>query len=265
MSAPSCFRSSMLRSCSARNSGSWISLGGRTCAPATETTAHKNRRNRLILRIDRASTARGRIGDRTNIGYQCLDVRLAERVSPCRHERRFVESRAPLADDGREIGVADLIESVAFGERMRLDFQVVVIRNALDRRFGVVAALAVLIVEVASEGLLVAEGDLFEFQLYLLVGLVGCGCDELVATSHASERYVGGDLTARIGEPAGGIESNSGGGRKFHEGSGDRGSLLIVHLDHDGLRQQAAGLGELLSAAGFYDGGAESCGLGQRC
>ncbi len=77
-----------------------------------------------------------------------------------------------MADDGGEIGVADFIQRVAFGKGMRLDFEVVVIRNALDRRLRVVAALAVLIVEMAAEGLLVAEGDFFDLQFDLLMRLV---------------------------------------------------------------------------------------------
>ena len=95
------------------------------------------------------------------------------------------------------------------------------------------------------------------------MGLVGRGGDDLVAAGHASERYVGGDLSAGIGEAVGGIERYSGDRCEFHESSGNGGSLLVVYLDDDGLRQQAAGLRDLLSAAGFDDGGAEGRGLGQ--
>ena len=41
--------------------------------------------------------------------------------------------------------------------------------------------------------------------------------------------------------------------------------LLVVDLHHQRLRQQAAGLRHLLSAAGFNDGRAERGGLGSSC
>src|SRR5580704_16171647 len=177
MSPPSCLRSSMLRSCKAARSGSLISADGSTCGQASGSTmpVHSKSRHssRLILGIDRTGTARRPIGDRANIGYQRLHVRLAERVAPRRHERRFVERRAAVRDEGGEIGVADLVQSVALGERMRLDVKVVVIRDTLRGGLGVVAALAVLIVEMATERLLIAEGDLFDLELHRLMGLVG--------------------------------------------------------------------------------------------
>jgi hypothetical protein len=55
---------------------------------------------------------------------------------------------------------------------MRLDFQVVVVRDTFDGRLRVVAAIAVLIVELASQRLLVAESDLFELEVNLLMRLV---------------------------------------------------------------------------------------------
>src|SRR6202140_161552 len=123
--------------------------------------------SRLILRKDGPGTARWRIREGPNIG-----------------------------DQGRQVGVADLIQGLALGEWVRLDFKVVVIGNALDGRLGIVAAFAVLIVEMTSERLLVAEGGLLKFEFYVLMGLVGRGCDDLVAAGHAAERYVGGDLPA---------------------------------------------------------------------
>ena len=74
------------------------------------------------------------------------------------------------------------------------------------------AALAVLIVEMASERLLVTESDLFDLEFNLLMRLICGGSHDLVAASHASERNVGGDLSAGIGESVRRIEDNSGSG-----------------------------------------------------
>src|ERR1022692_1184194 len=161
MSAPSFFRSSMLRSSRARNSGSLISLAGSTCA-AAERSRLRHSPSRLIPRIHRAGIVVGRVGYRTDIGYQRLNIGLAKRVAPGRHEGRFVERRAPVTDDGAEIGIADLVERIALGEGMRLDFEIVEVGYALHCRLGIVAALAVLIVELASQSLLIAKRDLFD-------------------------------------------------------------------------------------------------------
>src|ERR1700745_1957625 len=138
MSAPSCLRASMLCSCKERSSGSLISVGGSTWA-AAERKRISHRGNRLILRIDGPGGAVGRIGNSADIGYQRLNVGLAERVTPRRHERGFVERRATVDDDGGKVGVVDLVESFALDEGMRLDFQVVVVRDALNRGLGIVA------------------------------------------------------------------------------------------------------------------------------
>src|SRR5579864_4416643 len=117
MSAPSCLRASMLLSCRERSSGSLISAGGSTWA-AAEKSSMSHRGNRLILRIDGPGGAVGRIGNSADIGYQGLNVGLADRVAPRRHERRLVERGAAVGDDGCEVGVADLVESFALGEGM---------------------------------------------------------------------------------------------------------------------------------------------------
>src|SRR5579863_3118460 len=121
-----------------------------------EPNLHRYNRSKLIFGIHRPGTARWWIGNSANIRYQRLNVGLAERVSPRRHQRGLVESRTTVADDRREIGVTDFIESVSVGERMRLHLEIVVIGNALDGGFGIVAAPAVLIVEMAPERLLIA-------------------------------------------------------------------------------------------------------------
>src|SRR5712691_8643515 len=139
MSAPSFFRSSMLRSCSARNSGSLISFAGSTCAQGALISKLRDRHSRLILRIHRTSIGIVRIGNGTDIGYQRLNLGLAKSVAPGRHQRGFVECGAAVADDGNEIGIADLVERIALGERMRLDLEVVEVGDTLDRRFRIVA------------------------------------------------------------------------------------------------------------------------------
>src|SRR5271165_6386611 len=57
----------------------------------------------LILRVHGASIAVGRVGYSADIGYKRLNVRLAQGVSPGWHERRLIEGRTPMTDDGSEI------------------------------------------------------------------------------------------------------------------------------------------------------------------
>ncbi len=77
-----------------------------------------------------------------------------------------------MHDDGGKIGVADLVEGIAFGKGVRLYLEVVVIRDALDRRFWIVAAVTVLIVQTPTESLLIAQSNLFELEFDFLVRLV---------------------------------------------------------------------------------------------
>src|SRR5208283_1619294 len=114
----------------------------------------------------------GRIGNGTNIGYQRLNVRLTESVAPGRHERRLVERGTAMANNGSEVGIADFVQRIALGERMRLDFEIVEVRHALDRRLGIVTAFAILIVELAAHGLLITQSDLFHCQRDLLSSFV---------------------------------------------------------------------------------------------
>ena len=67
-----------------------------------------------------------------------------------------------MGNDGGEIGVAHFIETIPLSEWVGLDFKVVVIGDTLDARFGIVAALTVLIVEMPSQSLLVSESNFFE-------------------------------------------------------------------------------------------------------
>ena len=114
-----------------------------------------------------------------------------------------------MADDGSEICIADLVERIALGERMRLDLEVVEVGHALHGRLGIVAAVAVLIVELAPKSLLIAERDLFDFQRDFLSRFVGCKRGELIAARRGSESNVGRDLAAGIGEAIGRVEGHS--------------------------------------------------------
>src|ERR1022692_579892 len=125
---------------------------------------HVQQSQRLILRIHWASVAVARIGDCTDIGYQRLNIGFADGVAPSRHECRLVQCGAAMANDGGEIGVADLVERIALSEGVRLDFKIVEVRYTLHRRLGIVAALAVPIVELAAESLLITESALFDCQ-----------------------------------------------------------------------------------------------------
>ena len=130
--------------------------------------------NRLILRIHRASIAVGRIRNCADIRYQRLNVGPAESVAPGWHERRLIERRAAMADDSSDLGIGQFVEDVAFGERVRLDFEIIEVGYTLYSRFGIVAALAILIVELAAQGLLVTQSDLFDGQSNFLSDLCRC-------------------------------------------------------------------------------------------
>ncbi len=114
-----------------------------------------------------------------------------------------------MADDGSKIGIGQLVEGVAVGERVRLDFEIVEVGYALYGRFGIVAALAILIVELAAQGLLVTQSDLFDGQSNFLSRFVAARCCQLIAARHVGEsdtlnKLTDADLTAIIshGGPA---------------------------------------------------------------
>ena len=73
-----------------------------------------------------------------------------------------------MADDGSEIRVGHFVERVAFGERVRLDFEIVEVRQTLGSRFRIVAAITVLVIQLASQVLLITQGDLFDCQFNFL-------------------------------------------------------------------------------------------------
>jgi hypothetical protein len=86
-----------------------------------------------------------------------------------------------MADNGGQIGVADFVERFTLGERVRLDLKIIEVRSPFGSRLGVVAALTILIVELAPQSLLVSQGNLIEGQGNFLSGFVSAGCGQLIA------------------------------------------------------------------------------------
>src|SRR5208283_432625 len=164
-SAPTACNCLKYFSCRARISGLLISAGVRTCAaarlaiPATTSAANQP----LLLRVNNPRGSVRRIRNHPNVGDESLNFGFRQSISVGSHERRLIESRSAVRDDRGQVGIAHLVQRIAFGERMGLDVEVVVIRDALGRGLLVVAAGAVLIVELAAERFLIAESDLFEF------------------------------------------------------------------------------------------------------
>ena len=70
-----------------------------------------------------------------------------------------------MTDDGNQVRIAHFVESVAFGERMWLDRKIVHVRDPLRRGLRVVAADAILRVELRAHRLLVTQRDLVNGQL----------------------------------------------------------------------------------------------------
>ena len=128
-----------------------------------------------LLRIHQSAGFVGRIGHRTDVRDQRSDVSLGKRVSPRRHLRRFVQSGTAVTDDGNQVSIAHFVERVAFGERMRFDRKIVHVRDALRRGLRVVAADAILRVELSPYRLLVAQRDLVNGQVDALSRRV-CAC-----------------------------------------------------------------------------------------
>src|SRR5580692_5399489 len=131
--------------------------------------------SRLVPGVHRACAFRHGIGDSADVSDQGLNIRLAQGVPPSRHECGFLQGRSAMRDDGREIGIADLVQRVAFGKRMRLHLKVVKVRYALGRRLWIMTTLAILIVETTAQVLLVAESDFFQLEFDFLVRLVERG------------------------------------------------------------------------------------------
>ncbi len=70
-----------------------------------------------------------------------------------------------MADDRDQVGIAHFVERVAFGEGMRLHGKIVHVGNPLRGGLRIMAADAILRVELRSHGLLVAQRDLVEREV----------------------------------------------------------------------------------------------------
>src|ERR1035437_1806054 len=77
----------------------------------------------------------------------------------------IVQGGTAVADDGDQVRIAHFVKSVAFGEWMWLDREVVHVRDPLRRRLRLMTADAVLRVELRSYRLLVAQCDLVKTQV----------------------------------------------------------------------------------------------------
>src|ERR1019366_6082880 len=165
----------------------------------------------LLLRIYQSAGFVRWIGHRANVRYQRSDVALGKRVSPGRHLRRFVQGGTAVADDGDEVGIAHFVESVAFGERMWLDREVVHVGDALRRGLRIVAADAVLRVVLRSYRLLVTQRDLVNREANGLSRRIARAGQDLVSPRLLAEIDLAGDLSAGIGKRCGGGKTYAGG------------------------------------------------------
>ena len=75
----------------------------------------------------------------------------------------FCRAGPPLVMMAIKSASLNFFQRISFGERMRFHFEVVVIGDALGGGFGVMAAIAVLVIETTSECLLISESDLLQF------------------------------------------------------------------------------------------------------
>src|ERR1019366_1501600 len=169
-----------------------------------------------------------------------------------------------MRNDGGQISVTHLIQSVAFGEGVRLDFKVVIVRNALWGRFLVVTAGAVLVVERTAEHFLITKGDLFDLQFCGFARFGGrAGC-ELVAAGNRTQGNIYCELSAGVGEARNRVEGYSIWSMHDDERAGHGVPLLVINLHDDGLTQGSPHFSTLFAAARFDDGGSVGSRLGDQ-
>src|SRR6516225_6948813 len=112
ISAPAALRSSIYCVCKARKPGSLISTGATTWAcdkrAINSVPSSRAADSQLLLRIHHSGRLVGWIGDHADVGNQGLNLRLRKSIAVRRHQGRFIQRRATVADDRVEIGVADL-------------------------------------------------------------------------------------------------------------------------------------------------------------
>src|ERR1017187_6422381 len=112
MFSPTVLRSLNDFSCKARNAGSAISIN---------TTIKAS----LFARINRPCRLIWRIGNRASVRDKSPYICRAECISVRRHERRPIQRRSAVEDDGSEISIAHLVERVAVGECMGLYLEII--------------------------------------------------------------------------------------------------------------------------------------------
>src|SRR5271165_3903736 len=146
MVSPTAVRSSVYCCCRARNSGSLISTGETTWASDGITNGGRMIKAamikaatvrpvmdkgpvsaELLLGIHHSGSMIGRIGDEADVRNQRLNLGLAESISVGGHQRGLVERGSAVANDGGQVIVAHLVESVTLVEWVWLDFKIVVI------------------------------------------------------------------------------------------------------------------------------------------
>src|ERR1035438_9119195 len=104
---------------------------------------------------------------------------------------------------------------------MGLDLKVVVIRNLLRRRLGVVAAGAILPVELKSKLLLISQRNLFDLEFDWLLRFCRGACGKLISPGDAAESNGRGELSAGIGQAAHGVEVSAHRSIELDQRSGD--------------------------------------------
>src|ERR1035441_5969468 len=112
--------------------------------------------------------------------------RPAQSIAVRSHQCGLVERGTAVADDGDQVGITHFVEGVAFGEGVRLDLEIVVIGNALWRRLWIMAASAILVVELRAELLLVSQRDFFDLEFDWLLSFRRRACGELIAAGHGA-------------------------------------------------------------------------------
>src|SRR5271157_5493389 len=144
---------------------------------------------------------------------------------------------------------------------MWLNREIVHVRYTQRRGLRVMAAYAVLRVELRSNRLLVSQRDLVNREVNVFPRRIPRARHELIPACLLPKRHGACDLSAGVGQRCGGRETHAGGTAEIHRRSGDTISRGIVHLYHDWLIHRHSGITNLLAAAGLDNRGAGGGGL----
>src|SRR5208337_29365 len=147
---------------------------------------------------------------------------------------------------------------------MWLDREIVHVRDPLRRGLRVMAAYAVLRVELRSNRLLVPQCDLVNREVNVLPRRIPRAGHELIPARLLSERDGACDLSAGVGQRCGGRKAHAGWPAEIDRRAGDTISRGIVDLHHNWLIQRHSGITNLLPAAGLDDRCAAGGGLQAR-